>query len=143
MRHSAPRSISDTKKSIAIYQTLSGHSPLRRNPRTRTTTLTFPPGASILPRGVTLPSLERKEGVEAEDRTLRISAATPGISRGSSAISIKASLMSRIVCWNLCWEVEYMGRGGPCRGCLPYAIVDEVIDCDVGGAQANSTTMDN
>jgi hypothetical protein len=68
--------------------------PLGRNPLTLTTTLTFPPGASILPIGVMLPSLDRSDGVEADDLTERISAATPGISRGSRAMPIKVLLMS-------------------------------------------------
>lgn len=63
--------------------------PLGRNSLTLTTTLTFPPGASILPIGVMLPSLERSEGVEADDLTVRISAATPGINRGSRAMPSK------------------------------------------------------
>jgi hypothetical protein len=41
-----------------------------------------------------LPSLDRKEGVEALDRIDRISAATPGINRGSRAMPIKVSSMS-------------------------------------------------
>lgn len=35
-----------------------------------------------------LPSLDRKEGVDADDLILRISEATPGINRGSKAIPI-------------------------------------------------------
>jgi hypothetical protein len=39
-------------------------------------------------------SLDRNEGVEAEDRIDRISAATPGINRGSRAMPIKVSSIS-------------------------------------------------
>jgi hypothetical protein len=69
--------------------------PLGRKPLTLTTTLTLPPGASILPIGVTLPSLDRNDGVEADDLK-RISAATPGINRGSRAMPINVSLIARI-----------------------------------------------
>lgn len=68
--------------------------PLGKNPRTLTTTRTFPPGSILLPTGVTLPSLDRSDGVDAEDRIDRISAATPGIKRGSRAMSIKESCKS-------------------------------------------------
>jgi hypothetical protein len=61
--------------------------PLRRNALTLTTTRTLPPG-SILPIGVTLPSRERRDGVDAEDLMVRSSDATPGINLGSSAICI-------------------------------------------------------
>jgi hypothetical protein len=68
--------------------------PLGRKPLTLTTTLTFPPGASILPIGVMLPSLDRSDGVEADDLTERNSAATPGINRGSRAMSSNMLLIS-------------------------------------------------
>jgi hypothetical protein len=83
--------------------------PRGRNALTRTTTRTFPPGASILPTGVTLPSLERSDGVEAVDLADCISTATPGISRESRAIPINVSLISRIASWNLCCRWRYMG----------------------------------
>ena len=83
----------------------NAHLPLGRNPLTLTTTLTFPPGPSILP---TLPSLDRNDGVEADDLTGRISAATPGISRGSRAMPIRVSFISRMASQNLCCKLRYM-----------------------------------
>jgi hypothetical protein len=40
-----------------------------------------------------LPSLDLSDGVEADDLTARISDATPGINRGSRAISINELLV--------------------------------------------------
>ena len=63
--------------------------PLGKKPRTLTTTLTFPPPLSgvALPIGTSSDSLERSEGVEAEDLSCLTSVATPGKPRGSSAMS--------------------------------------------------------
>jgi len=96
--------------------------PLGRNALTLTTTLTFPPGASILPIGVMLPSLDRSEGVEADDRTVRISAATPGTNRGSRAIASNKSLASRSVSWNLCWRGRYMNSNSALRTRWPHNV---------------------
>jgi hypothetical protein len=69
-----------------------------------------------------LPSLERSDGVEADDLIVRISAATPGINRGSRAIPINESLASRSVSWNLCWRGRYMELIQPCGILLPHNV---------------------
>ncbi len=70
--------------------------PRGKKPLTLTTTLTLPPWLSgvILPAGTISDSLDRKEGVEAEDLSWRISVATPGKARGSSAMVFSCKDMS-------------------------------------------------
>lgn len=53
---------------------LEYHSPRGRNPRTRTTTRTFPPPWSgvLLPIGIGSDSRERSDGVDADDFNCRI-----------------------------------------------------------------------
>lgn len=63
--------------------------PRGKNPRTRTTTRTFPPPLSgiVLSIGTSSDSRERKDGVDADDLSWRISAVIPGYALGSNAIS--------------------------------------------------------
>jgi len=68
MRHCAPRSISGQQISNSIISQVM-YLPLCRKPRTRTTTLTLPPGlvggeGAI---GTITDSLDLSDGVEAED----------------------------------------------------------------------------
>jgi hypothetical protein len=55
-----------------------------------------------------LPSLDRKEGVEAEDLIDRISAATPGIKRGSKAMPINVSSISWMVSQKRSLRLRYI-----------------------------------
>lgn len=74
---------------------LLSHLPLGKKPLTLTTTLTFPPPLSGVFRliGTISDSLERSDGVDAEDLSGRASAATPGNARGSSAMAFKPTAM--------------------------------------------------
>lgn len=96
--------------------------PLGKKPRTLTTTRTLPPGSILLPTGVTLPSLDRRDGVDAEDRS---SAATPGINRGSKAMSINWScrLCNNSTCRRR--QVEYMNLETLCLPMTPKRVAVE------------------
>jgi hypothetical protein len=68
MRHCAPRSSSRKQVSnILVVQVI--HLPLCRKPRTRTTTLTLPPGFEGVgvAIGTTTDSLDLSDGAEAEE----------------------------------------------------------------------------
>ena len=73
-----------------------------------------------------LPSLERNDGVEADDLTERISAATPGINLGSRAMPIKVSLMSATVSMNRCRRLKNICSFHPMFTYARGAIVDWV-----------------
>lgn len=92
-RHSAPLSTSVVGQSASVVTTRIYDVPLGRNPLTLTTTLTLPPPLSgvLLPIGTTSESLDRSDGVDAEDLSDRTSVATPGKPLGSNAISWKAT----------------------------------------------------